>query len=361
MTAVYAGPNNAYVPSHESSRRLTVDYARDPKKFPLNRYIQLFPVDKMVGYYAKFNVADRMRITDTNAAKQMWKDGADAPRGDDFGEKFEWLLYECKRYMQAGRIGWLTAQQNSLGLVQRLEAQLAQFMMTLRTQRVLTMLQTSGNWPTANTIAVSSITGVSGKWDVSTTARSDIQRSINYAMETIFLATGGAVEMDQLALVVPRKSARLMSTSQEIRDYIKGGPDAKPWIIGKDSESWNNKAHGLPDYLFGIEVIVENAVKMTSARGITDARAYVADYTAPFIVAKPEKLVGVAGEPSFATAALMSFSGESSEGNSDSMQDLQVEHYESEEHKRTHVRVIDNTAEKLPAGESGFLFTAAIT
>ena len=361
-TPVYGGGNNGYIPSAEASNKLVVDFVRKPDSFPLNSYVKYIPVNKMVFNYAKFEVEDRMRITDaTYRAHYKWQDGADAPTGDSFGEKFSFPLVSCTRYAEAQRLGWLFAEKAAFSAVEAASAQLAQFMMTLRTQRVATKLQTTANWPTANTSAVSSISGVTGKWDLSTTARSDIKRSLDYGTRIITLATGGVIKDSDLLLVLSKRAAEAISQSQEIRDYIKGGPDAKPWIIGKDSPEWRNRAHGLPDMLYGKEIVIEDTVKATSARGATRALDYVYDYTKPVIVARPGSLIGASAQSSdFSTVTVFGYTG-SKDGESDGLQDMAVETLEDNVNRRTTVRVVDNTAEDLTAGLSGFCFSAAIT
>lgn len=361
MTAVLPGGNNAYVPSHETTGKMVVDFIRNPKDFPVLRYCKYVPVSKKVGYYAKFDVQDRLRITDTNIASSMWADGADAPQGNAFGEKFEWLLHECIRYAEVDVIGHELAKQATWDVIDHSARQLSQLAMTKLVQRAMTVLQTSGNWPTANTSAVSSISGVTGKWDVSTTARNDIKRSLDHGTEVAVQATGGALKDQDLILVISKSCARRMSVSQEIRDYLKASPEAFAQIRGKEAEGWVNRAHGLPDILYGHQVVVEDTVKCTSARGATDARSYVMSETSPMLLARPGSLEAVSGGPDFSTFSIFGYNGsETGEASDDPAQDLMVDTWEDVRNKRTEIRVITNTDEVMTAGAAGFLFTSAV-
>lgn len=355
MAYALPGGSNGYVPSHESSNRLTVRYLRDPKSFPLLSYAKYQPTNKMVGYFADFQCEDKIRITDTSLAASRWADGANAPTGNGFGEKFAWNLFECERYAKAGRVGDLLKEQTGWAMVDMTAQDLLQLMMTELAQRMATLIQTTGNWPSANTADVATL--ATGTWEDSTTARSSIKKSIDYAIETIVLATGGAVTEKDLKIVFPRGCARQVSSSQEIRDYIKGSADAMSFITGEERDTWVKRAHGLPKNLYGLEVEVEDTVKVSTKRGQTVTRGYVFDKTKPFIVAK--KIDGAVGSADFSTVSIFAYNG-AQEGTEDAKMDAVVETKYDDDNKRTNVRVIQNTSEKLTAGASGFLFQGAV-
>lgn len=347
MTAVYpGGGTNTYVPSTEATQNLIVDFSRNPDSFALNQYVQIVPVTKDVGYYTEMTVEEAGRVFDTD--DDLWADGEDMPSDRGKTEKHDFPQYGTKRRVFNFRIGYKAAEQASWDILAQHGRIKAQQAMTRRTQQAVNILGTSGNWPTGHTSAVSSITGVTGKWDVSTTARKDIKRSIDYAIEQIFLSTLGGITLDDLRLVMSPKCARLMSITQEIVDHVKGSPDAIREIEGKLGP---NAAHGLPSRLYGVPVVIENAVRVTSRKGATKAASYVLNEATPFIVARPGELVAPENSqnaPRFSTVAQFMY------------EEMTVESKSDDDNRVHKGRVVEDYATKMTAGISGFLFTAAV-
>lgn len=222
-----------------------------------------------------------------------------------------------------------------------------QLMMTARTQLAATAFQTSGNYAANHTSAVASISGNTGTWTQSTTARGDIKRSIYYAIEQILDDTLAAVGQEDLLLVMSTSDAKALSETQEIVDHIKGSPDALAQIRGE--LPGKNAFYGLPDRLFGIEVVVDATRKVTSKKGATRAVSSVVQSGKPFICSRPGGLVGVAGAPSFSTVTVFVYD----------QHDMQVEQWNDVNNKRQVGRVVDQTAVVMTASASGFLFTSA--
>jgi hypothetical protein len=349
MTAVYpGGAPNTYVPSTEATGNMVVDFSRNVESFPINKYLQIVPVTKSVGLYTKLGYDEGARILQTNLANFSWADGDDEPSDRGQTETHEFLPYACKRYKFGFRIGELAADQAAWDILAKHARLKAQQAMTARTQVAITKLGTSGNWPTANTSAVSSITGVTGKWDVSTTARTDIKRSIDFAIETIHLATNGAINFGDFKLVMSPGCARKMSVSQEIVDFIKGSTDAKEYIGNKLGP---NAQYGLPANLYGVEVVIENTVKVTSKKGATRAAGYVLTDTTPFIVSRPGSLVAPTDSnsaPNFSTACMFM------------LEEMTVQSKHDVDNRVHKGRVVENYVAEMTAGVSGFLFTAAV-
>ena len=348
MTAVFpGGATNTYVPSTEATNNMVVDFSRNPSGFAVNKYVQLVPVTKDVGYYTKMTVEEAGRVFDTD--NDLWADGDDMPSDRGHTESFEFLAYNTKRRVQNFRIGYKAAQQASWELLAQHARIKAQQAMTRRTQQAVKLATTSGNWDASHTIAVSSISGVTGKWDVSTTARKDIKRSLDYALEIIFLDTLGGVNLDDIFLVISPKAARLMSISQEIVDHVKGSPDALAEIKGGLGP---NAAHGLPSRLYGVNIVVENAVRVTSVKGATKAASYVLGYTTPFLCSRPGGQVAATDSnavPRHATFSQFMF------------EEMTVESLNDVDNRVNKGRVVEDYDSVITSPLSGFLFTAAIT
>lgn len=345
MAAVYPSGSNTYIPSHEATGNLVVDFSRNPKKFALPRWAQMVPVTLNQGQYLLLTVEQAGRILNSGGEDFNWADGMRAPRGDGNTESFNWQPYLTKRKAYPYNIGYLASGQASWDILAwhaRIYAQLA---MTMRTQLAVTAAQTAANYDASHTADVSAITGVTGKWDVSTTARGDIKRSIDTALDKIRLDTLATVEPGDANLVMSPGCARKMASSQEIVDFIKASPDAVNWIKQKLGPSAN---YGLPEYIHGVRVVVEDAAKITSRKGATKVAAYVMDDTKPFICARPGGIEAPAGGPTFSTITIFE------------KENMTVESMDNANDRLTEARVVDDVAVVLTAPVTGYLFTAAV-
>lgn len=348
MTAVYPAGNNTFVPDHEASGKMVVDFSRNPNSFALNNYSQLVPTDRTVGYYLNMTVEEAGRLLSAEGEEFFWGDGADEPDALEGTESFEFLPFLCKRRSYRARIGDMAAEQASWDIIGRHAAIKAQQAMTTRTSSVVTAMTTSGNYPAANT-ATTTVAG-GGQWDAATTANLFIKKSIDYAVNIIMQSTLGAVSQDDLVLVVSPTLAKEMAEAQEIVDYLKGSPAALAYVKGEVAgDNKRNKRFGLPEFYAGVKIEVEDAVKVTSKKGATRATSYVMPSDKPAIVSRPGGLVGVAGAPSFSTVSHFVWKEN----------ELLVEVLKDVNNKRTIVRVVDTFHGVVTAGLSGFLFTGA--
>lgn len=348
MTAVLPGVYNTFVPNHDATNSMVINFSRNSKDFALNRWSQLVPVKQTVGYYLNMTVEEAGRLLNADGSDLIWPDGNDAPTGTDGTESHEFLSYRAKRYAPSFRLGDMTVDQASWDIIAHHGRIKAQQAMTLRTQKAVTVAQTSGNYAASHTSAAASISGALGNWAQSTTARTDIKRSLSYAVEVILDDTLGAVKPEDLILVISSGCARKISMTQEIIDHIKGSPEALAQIRGE--LPGKNVIHGLPDRLYGIEVVVDVTRKTTSKKGVTAVRTSVMDDTKPFICSRPGGLVGVEGSPSFSTITIFSYD----------KNEMLVETKNDADNKRTLGRIIDTYDVIMTCPASGFLFTSAV-
>lgn len=346
MGAVLPGANTSYVPDHEATGKMVVDFSRNPNKFPLNRYCQIVPVKKPVGLYLKMTVEEAGRILNSDLSDLIWPDGNDAPNGADGTESHEFLDYRCERYAPSFRLGEITIEAASWDIKARHAAIKAQQMMTGRTQLAITQLTTSGNYDSSHVSAVSSISGNTGAWNQSTTARQDIKRSLNYAAEKILDDTLTALSPDDLQLVIPSACAKGISECQEIVDHIKGSPEA--WAQVRGDLPGRNKYYGLPDKLYGYDVVVEDTRKVTSRKGGTKVVSQILSSTVAFMTARPGGLIGVADAPNFSTCCIFVYD----------KYEMLVETWNDVNNKRVVGRIVDMLDVVVTAPASGFLFTS---
>lgn len=344
----YPGQNNTFVPSTEASGNLLVDFSRNPDSFPLNQYCQVIPVQKSVGYYTEMNVEECGRVLNSNLADHMWADGQERPSVEGNTEKHSFKLFETERYHFGFAVGYKASEQAGWDVIAQHARVHAQKAMTARTIRVLAAVASG-----FTSVAVTSgITGVTGTWDVSTTARKDIKRSIDYAVEQIMLNSIGAINnWNDLRLVISPGCAKKIAVCQEIVDHIKGSPDALDEIKGNLGP---NAQFGLPKKLYGVPLVIENTVKVTNRRGGTKTPSFALTDSTPFITFRPGSLNSPTtprvanAAPSFNTVTLFTY------------EDMTVETKDDVDNRRTEGRIVDDYDEIITSTISGYRFTSAV-
>lgn len=345
MTAVHPGANNTFVQHPEASGNLAVGFARDPKTFAYARYAQIIPATKTSGLYMELTTEEAGRA-DLNRSR--WAPGSDSPDHGDT-EKFEFKEFACQRYAEQTKLPIEAVQQADFK-VDAIQMQVAaQKLVTGRTMEIVTAMTADANYDSSHILTCGSggdITGMTGSMVASTAARGDIKRALETGAELIRKATLGAVKLEDLRFVISPEFARKLGGSNEITEFIKGSPDAKDYIFGKLGA---NSYYNLPAKLYGIEVVVEDAVKVTSARGATKVTADVMPEATPVLIARPGSLVGLEGAPSFATVALFVWKDS----------DMLVESREDSWHRKWEGRVTDWRQAKVIAPISGIKYKSA--
>lgn len=327
---------------------MLVDYSRNPNKFALPKYVQYVNSGKNVGLYTKMTIEMAGRLLTSDGAEFAWYDGQEQPSFEGNNESFVFTSYATKRKAFGYVLGELAAEQASWDILAQHGRIMAQRAMTSRTLAALTLLTTSGNYAAANTSAVSSITGVTGKWDVSTTARMDIKRSLDYAANQIALNTLSAVDPSDMILVMSPGCAQKLAVCQEIRDHIKQSPAAEKTVKGPGLGPLNDN-YGLPETLYGYPVVVEKTVRVTSRKGATRAASYILSDATPFMVSRPGGLEGVEGSPSFSSCTVFF------------KEEMTVESKHDKDNRRHVARIVDDYDVVGTALDAAFLFTSAVS
>lgn len=343
--------SNTYVP--EVTDKLVVSFSRNPSKFPLNQYVQIVPVDLQVGLYLRMDREEAGRLKTTDGKEFDWPDSADRPTHHGETEDFQFLAYKTQRKDFGVPLGDLSVEQAKWDVVGSQAGPKAEQAMRLRTQRVVTQAVTTGNYDATHVSAISggSIPGTAGNWAASTTARKDIKRSINHATEIIMKDSLNGVEPENLVLVIGPGLASAISVSQEIVDHIKGSTDAYLEVQGKLPN--RNILFGLPNRLYGIELIIENTYKVTSKKGASSvARSAILPDATPFMASRVGGLVDerMSSAPSFSTLVLFM------------KEEMTVEQFREAQnkHRRLECHVTEDYAAILAAPVAGFLFTGAM-
>lgn len=348
MVAVLPGGNNTYVPSHEASNKLVIDYSRNPKKFAIAEYTQIVKCKQRTGYYLKMNIDEAGRMMTANGDEYLWNDGDTAPQGQDGTREHEYLPFLTARRAYAFKLGDLAVDQASWDIVAAHAAAHAQKAMTVRTSEVVTVATTSGNHLASHVLDITALSGNTGTWAASTTARGDIKRSINTALELILDDTLAAVDIDDMNLVINSALARQIAECQEIVDYIKGSPDALAQIKGELKGQNKNSMYGLPSRLYGVNLVIEKTRKVTSKRRATSAKTQVLPTATPFMIARPGGLEGTYGSPTF--SAITTFMYE----------EMTTETKRDKDNRRVIGRVVEDYKTVMTAPEAAILFQNAV-
>ncbi len=346
MPKVYPSGTNTFVPSTEATNNLVVDFSRNPKKFKLPEYMQYVPIKKPRGLYIEMTVEQAGRILGSDAEDIAWPYGADAPSGEGSEEGFEFKAVETRRFAPAFRLPQEADENADWKLLAQFARINAQRAMTARTLRAVTRMINTSNYPTGHYSAVDSIAGVTGRWNLSTTVRMDIKRSLDYAAEQIMIATLGAVQPEDLIVVMGPRVAQRISVTQEIRDHIKQSPAAEKTILGNLGPANN---FGMPERLYDYKLVVENAVKVTSRKGATASKSFVMPSTAVVMMARPGGLEGIEGSPSFSTWTMFF------------KEEMTVESKHDIDNRRHLGRTVDDYGIHATAPISGFVFTDPIS
>lgn len=311
--AGFPGPYDCYVPNHEASGGLLVGFSRNKEDFPVNNYCQLFPSAQMFGVYAAYTSRNAARIISPTDAEHVWADGDPRPPGLNNLESFLFLTYKCVRRAYTFTLGDLTVEQMSFDLLMAYSRDMAQQMMTARTMLVQAAL--SGTSWGSNTAAVDGGILASGQnWtnggnnQYSTASGPNILLSIQQGIQAVHKQTIGTVREDKLALVVNPPTAQGMAASAEIRDYIKQDQFALGQVKG--NIPGQNAIWGLPDRLYGVKLIVEDAVRVSSRKGEADVIGYVMPNNIAYLLAVDGDLVGIAGHRSFSNIQLFFYKDE---------------------------------------------------
>lgn len=348
-TAVYPGGGNTFVKSHKATGGMVVAFSRNVNRFKLPKYVKYKTVEKDAGYYLRMTAENAARIVGKSTIEFTWPDGADRPRRNAGTEKFAFVDYRTERMDYDFTLGYKSMNQADWNIYEQEAHNHGQQAMTGRTCDVISALQTAGNWDASHTIDVDDISGVTGDWATSTSELQNIKKSLNYAKNLVHLHTLGAIAEQDYILVVNPVTAMAIGESQEIVNYVKSSPDAWKMIQGKTEGL--NKQWGMPDELYGIPLVVEDAVVVTSVRGAaTPTYSYAMSDGYGFLLSRPGGLHSDAPAASQELSTITLFLYE----------EMTVEKRDDPHNRRVEGHVVDDYAAAMTAPVSGFFFTGLL-
>ncbi len=337
---VQVGNNNTYIATNDS--RLVIEFSRNPKDFALPNYVQIREVPRQRGVYLRIDAREARRLVGGNLNDFVWPDGHPRPKPRNAGQEFNFQPYQTTRRNFGQPVGDIASQEADWDVLDIQESIQAQKAMTARTKLVHDALSVQANWDAANWSNVASIPGA-GLWDAALGTNQYIKKSINYGVNVVMKATSGKVKRSDLVLVINPDLANIMSTTQEIIDFIKQSPEAKSVLSGEGR--WAH--YGLPEYLYGVKLMVEDAVITTTAKGAaTQTDDYVMPYTAAYLLARVGGISARGGGPSFTTCTLFA------------KEEMTIEREHQKYDRYQDVDVVDDVGVGLTAPAAGFAFRA---
>lgn len=336
-------PTNTYPPSWDATGQI-ITFVRDPNRFALNSYCKFRPATAMQGLYLYLDGDQAARVVDEAAFD--WADGAERPRGNDQLAEFRFEPYMCQRKDYPYTIGNLTRKQCPWSLEAAQAAIVMQQAITLRTMRVVRMLEDEDNWGD-NADSADALNDGAGPWDASDPDLLAIRKSINQSVLNVNKATNGMVHENQLRLVISPESAKPIGESKEMSDYVESSVWAKSTIEGNLFN--RNRPYNLPPVLYGVETTIEDAVRVSSRKGAASAtKGYVKSASSAVLCAMVDSLpgdqVGAVPVPNFSTFQIFHYEGL-----------LKVTSWEDVRNERMEGHVSEIFTEKMVAPAAGYL------
>lgn len=347
----YPQNNNTFIPA-DISGRLRIGFSRNAKKFHLPKYVQYVECPNSTGYYLKITSQEAGRVINTTDFE--WPDGAPDRSSDTGNESFNFVPFTTMRKSYKFRLGDKATKQAVWPIVEQHSQIKAAQCMTARTVRMLTTATTGANWlastDTDNLTADHTATATAlagGKFDAGTSTTPYLKIGLGKIAELVNRDTLGVVDSspESYFIVFNPNTAIAIAKSQEIHDYLKSSPAALEEI--KTGQSPNGR-YGLPSHLYGYNIVVENAVRVTNKKGVAKATSYAMPNDVVLATSRPGELEGIYGAPSFSTLTMFWWQDE-----------MTIETKHEDWDRLTEGRVVEDTQEAITATASGYLVTAA--
>lgn len=366
MAYAEPGGGNTFIADHQATGNLVVEYSRNPKSYPLLRYSEIRPVQKTRGLWAKIDPTQGGRVRFADGRDFAWPPGADSPNGRDNLSQFTFVQYACNRFAPTTMLEDRSIGQSSWDVAEVELRKLGMETMTLRTRKALAALSGAA-WDASNTLAVGSISGVSGNWGNGTGAQPNIEISIQYAILQILQASVGTVTPKDLVMVMGPDTAYKLSQSPEVRGILSNSVWAYPLLTNTLPGTGGTMNYALPPMLYGVRIVVDDTVIVTSTKGAaTTTTGFAVPAGVVYIVARAENeminptiLRAESGEvkmtedqrsavPIYSTLTMFAFEEMTTENNVDTW------------NRRTQIRVTSDYDFQITSLAGAYKFTAAL-
>lgn len=188
-----------------------------------------------------------------------WSPGTPSPTGYTNLQGSEQRSFVCERYAFVSTLDQLGIDVASWDVQKVHTKRLALQAMINRTAVVLGIITNTANYPAANVVTATAASA-SGFLDGGTTADPRILTAFQYCMLLIQTSTGGRAGMAgaQFGALMSPDTARRLARSREIREYPMQQVGSPGLITGKDRELMSAAKYGLPEVLYGVDIVVED-------------------------------------------------------------------------------------------------------
>lgn len=355
MSLSFPGAYNVYVPSHKATAGLMTGFSRNPRDFPVNKYLQVMEVDKQLGYYATWNSRQGARVRSSNLSEFMWADGQPAPTGADNLDSFGYVQYRTLRYAFPFLLGDIAVKSADWDVLKAHADSTAMQAMTARSYLAYGVWSTAASWGThcANVDGAGStlngnnaLNASSTNWTTGTDTNPVILKNLNTCRIAINKDTVGTISNKDVYIVTNPTTASQMATSQEIHTYLARSQYALAQVKG--DTPGQNAQYGMPDQLYGSQFIVDDTVLVSSEKPSTSTAYLIADGDV-LIAVRKGGLEGIGGGPAHST--IMYFFHKD---------DMTVESYHDVNDRLTRGRVISDFTVVLTTNSSGFYLKRAV-
>lgn len=367
MAFLAPSATNGYLPVATGQ---VIAFVRKPKNFKtLNAIVQYTPSDLPTGVYARLDRDNGVRVA--NADQFVWADGADLPSTAYFTSRFTTGNFTTLRRAYPWFVGG-QAQANARlwnpKLTQMMEA--ISLCLTLRTQRIVTLLTTTATWGTGQYATATALGG--GKWNAGTVANPFFKVGILKAAAVINSATNGIIEINDLVCVLNRDDAISIGQSAEILDFMKGSVWTNQMIT--DPFAKVNTQWGLPSHYQGVRLVVSTEPKVTETMNATGNeattnRSLIWPSGSAAIVCQPGSMDNELSERSYSTVQIFHYAGVKGEAGGNPPNGyvenggaglLEVKARYDGWNQKFDGAVVEQTAESVAAPMSGYLVTSIV-
>jgi hypothetical protein len=340
----YPGGSNTYIPSWEATG-MVIKFTRDADRFRINKYVKDIKVPKDQGYYLTLDADQPYRVVSIN--DYLWEDSADAPGGRQERMGFAFQPYRTARLCFPFSLGKKSVEQAEWPILAEHGKMMAAKAMTVRTKQMVNLISNSSYW---SGLGFTNTGGTAGTWSTSDNTNVYIQKTLNTALIAIEQASGGIVsDEDALHLTFNPTTARSVAVCPEYRTYIQGSPDALSALTDQRNP---NRKYGLAPQLYGLDLVVENAIQVTTPKSgnvaspPAQSRSYIFGSTYALISSKPTG-ISAEGEQSldFSTVQFRFYENMSVESKSDP------------DNRREVGRVVEDYTVSIAAPQTGYLVT----
>jgi hypothetical protein len=305
----FLSPTSGYVAEWSG---IAVAYVRNPDEFALNRYVTYTESPQPTGLFTVLDPDQPVRIA--SKAQFRWAPGTICPSPEGIGNTGNFLEveYRCERFAYP-----YTIDQASLDNVDLFKAKpffdktILEQCMTDRTDDCIALLENPTNWG-SNTASANTLNGGRGNWasasnDPASPNYLAIKRTILAVLAAINLATSAKVRPKDMRCVVSPLLAIAMAETSEIQDYLSRNEQSYNVLTG-DKPSVN-AMWGIPDSLYGVEFVIEDATivrepQNSAGTPATVNRMYIKPQSTAIFLSRKDGLDSAFGKKPYSTITM---------------------------------------------------------